>query len=150
MPSKKQIIRFISADEVLPIRNEVLRGGKTSFEACRFDNDELKSSFHLGYFVNTELAGVASFHNQSLINFNGKGYQLRGMATAEKYRRKGFGNQLLNFAMVYLRGQMVDYLWCNARKTALIFYLNAGFEIISLEFDIPGIGAHHKMYVKLR
>ena len=144
------MVKFISADDVLPIRNEVLREGKLTPEACRFDNDELETSFHLGYFVNTDLAGIASFHNQSLTEFNGHGYQLRGMATVEKYRGKGLGNQLLNFGMVYLRGQKVDYLWCNARKTALTFYLNSGFEIISEQFDVPGIGAHYKMYVKLR
>ena len=143
------MIRFISADEVLPIRSAVLREGKLAPEACRFDNDELESSFHLGHFINTELAGIASFHQQSLTEYNGDGYQLRGMATIEKYRAKGLGNQLLNFGMVYLRGQNVDYLWCNARKTALTFYLNSGFEIISKEFDVLGIGPHYKMYIKL-
>jgi GNAT superfamily N-acetyltransferase len=72
------------------------------------------------------------------------------MATIEKYRGKGFGNQLLNFAIVYLRGQKVNYLWCNARKKALQFYLNMGFEVISPEFELHGIGPHHVLYVKIQ
>ena len=144
------MVRFISAVDVLAVRNEVLRDGKLSPEECRFANDEAEGSFHLGYQIKDELACIASFHRQSLTEFKGNGYQLRGMATIEKYRGKGFGNQLLNFGMVYLRGQQVDYLWCNARKKALTFYLNSGFEIISTEFDVPGIGPHYKMYVKLK
>ncbi len=34
-----------------------------------------------------------------------KAYQLRGMATLAEYRGKGIGNQLVNFAIVYMRGR---------------------------------------------
>ncbi len=144
------MVRFINAGDVLDVRNEVLRDGKLSPEECRFANDEAEGSFHLGYYADNELAVIASFHRQGLTAYKGNGYQLRGMATLGQYRGKGFGNQLLNFGMVYLRGQQVDYLWCNARKAALTFYLNSGFEIISAEFDVPGIGPHYKMYAKLK
>ncbi|MGI8983191.1 MAG: GNAT family N-acetyltransferase, partial [Acidimicrobiales bacterium] len=33
-------------------------------------------------------------------------------------------------------------LWCNARMSAVGFYLRAGFEVVSDEFDVAGIGAH--------
>src|ERR1035437_7322711 len=137
------MIRFISADETLPIRNTVLREGKLSPDECRFPSDKLAGAFHLGYFETDELVCIASFHAQSYGEFNGTGYQLRGMATIEQYRGMGFGNQLLNFGIVYLRGQKANYLWCNARKKALPFYLNLGFEIISPEFEVPGIGSHY-------
>ena len=144
------MIRFISADETLPIRNTVLREGKLSPDECRFPSDKLAGAFHLGYFETDELVCIASFHPQSYGEFNGTGYQLRGMATIEQYRGMGFGNQLLNFGIVYLRGQKANYLWCNARKNALPFYLNLGFEIISPEFEVPGIGSHYVLYVKIQ
>ncbi|MBL4676301.1 MAG: GNAT family N-acetyltransferase [Mucilaginibacter sp.] len=144
------MIKFISADDVLPIRNMVLREGKLTLDECRFVNDDAEGTFHLGYFVGNELACIASFHPQEYEKFEGKAYQLRGMATLEKYRGKGYGNMLVNFAITYLRGQKVNYMWCNARKKAVPFYLSVGFEIISPEFDIPGIGPHHVMYVKIR
>ena len=144
------MIRFISADETLPIRNTVLREGKLSPDECRFPSDKLAGAFHLGYFETDELVCIASFHAQSYGEFNGTGYQLRGMATIEQYRGMGFGNQLLNFGIVYLRGQKANYLWCNARKNALPFYLNLGFEIISPEFEVPGIGSHYVLYVKIQ
>ncbi|HEY4324101.1 MAG TPA: GNAT family N-acetyltransferase [Mucilaginibacter sp.] len=144
------MIKFIAVEDLLEIRNEVLREGKLTLDDCRFPTDKLAGAFHLGYYINDQLLCIASFHPQDYEGFEGKGYQLRGMATIEKYRGQGLGNQLLNFAIVYMRGQKVNYLWCNARKKALQFYLNMGFEVISAEFEVPVIGPHHVLYVKIQ
>lgn len=143
------MIRFIEVDALLPIRNEVLREGRLTPDECRFPSDKIGGAFHLGYYMGEELACVASFHPQNYGEFGGRGYQLRGMATIEKYRGKGYGNQLVNFAIVYLRGQKINYVWCNARKNAVRFYKSLGFEIISDEFEVPDIGPHYVMYVKI-
>jgi len=144
------MIKFIPAEAVTSVRNIVLREGKMPPGQPHWPTDDLEGAFHLGYFVGDELACVASFHPESYGEFTGTGYQLRGMATLETYRGKGFGNQLLNFGIVYLRGQKANYLWCNARKKALRFYESIGFEIISDEFDVPGIGPHCVMYLKIQ
>jgi predicted GNAT family N-acyltransferase len=144
------MVRFITVEDLLPLRGEVLRPNKKTLEECLFPTDKIAGAFHLGYYKNNEAVCVASFHPQNHGEFAGTGYQLRGMATAEAYRGQGIGNQLLNFAMVYLRGQKVNYLWCNARKKAVPFYLNMGFEVISNEFEVPEIGPHHVMYVKIQ
>jgi predicted GNAT family N-acyltransferase len=49
-----------------------------------------------------------------------------------------------------MRGQKVNYAWCNARQVAVNFYANVGFEVVSKEFDIPGIGPHYAMYLKIQ
>jgi GNAT superfamily N-acetyltransferase len=144
------MIRFIPVEELLAIRNEVLREGKLTLEECRFPGDELKGTFHLGYFGYEKLVSIASFHPKNYEGYQGAGYQLRGMATLEPYRGKGMGNQLVNFAIVYLRGQKANYIWCNARTKAMPFYQNLGFEIISPEFDVPRIGPHHVLYLKIQ
>jgi predicted GNAT family N-acyltransferase len=144
------MIKFITADDVLPIRNEVLREGKLTLDECRFLNDDQDGTFHLGYYAGDELACIASFHPQTYTGFEGKAYQLRGMATTENYRGKGFGNRLVNFAITYLRGQKINYLWCNARKKAVPFYASVGFEVISAEFELHGVGPHYVMYVKIQ
>jgi len=145
------MIKFITIDDtLLAIRNDVLREGKLSLEACVFPTDNLPGAFHLGYYVESKLACIASFHPQTFGEFTGAGFQLRGMATIPGYQGKGFGNQLLNFAIVYLRGQKANYIWCNARKSARQFYLNMGFEVISPEFEVPDIGPHYVMYVKIQ
>lgn len=144
------MIRFIQADDVLAIRNEVLRGGRLALDECRFPNDDAEGTFHLGYFDKDQLVCIASFHPQNYKEYFGKAYQLRGMATLESHRGKGCGNQLLNFAVVYMRGQKVNYVWCNARKKAVPFYRNLGFEIVSDEFDVPVIGPHYVLYLKIQ
>jgi ribosomal protein S18 acetylase RimI-like enzyme len=143
------MIKFISTEDTLTVRSLVLREGLDS-ELCRFEGDDDGFSFHLGYFKDGILVCVASFHQQGRESFNGKGYQLRGMATLPAYQGTGIGNQLVNFSIVYLRGQKANYLWCNARKVAFRFYTGLGFEFISEEFDIPGIGKHKAMYLKIQ
>ena len=144
------MIRFIQTDDVLALRNEVLREGRLTLDECRFPNDDAEGTFHLGYYDNDRLVCIASFHPQNYKEYTGKAYQLRGMATSESYRGKGIGNQLVNFAIVYMRGQKVNYVWCNARNKAVRFYQNLGFEIISEEFEVPGIGPHHVLYLKIQ
>jgi predicted GNAT family N-acyltransferase len=143
------MIKFVDVEDVLPIRKEVLRPGKLTLNECRFPTDKLPGAFHLGLYLRGQLVSIASFHPQNYDTYTGDGFQLRGMATVEEYRGRGLGNQLLNFAIVYLRGQKVNYLWCNARKTALQFYLNMGFERVSSEFEVQGIGPHYVLYVKI-
>ncbi|GAA3975481.1 GNAT family N-acetyltransferase [Mucilaginibacter dorajii] len=144
------MIKFIEVENLLPIRNSVLREGKLTLDECRFPTDKIEGAFHLGYYADDQLACIVSFHPQNYSGFGESGYQLRGMATTENYRGQGMGNQLVNFALTYLRGQKINYVWCNARKKAVPFYHNTGFEIVSPEFEVPGIGPHYVMYVKLR
>jgi ribosomal protein S18 acetylase RimI-like enzyme len=144
------MIRFIPVEDTLAIRNDILRGGKLTLNQCRFPGDENPESFHLGYFVEDKLVCIATFHSQNYKEYPGKGYQLRGMATLEEYRGRGIGNQLVNFAIVYLRGQKANYIWCNARKNALKFYADLGFEVISDEFEVPVIGPHRVLYLKIQ
>jgi predicted GNAT family N-acyltransferase len=144
------MIKFIPVDDVFNVRNIVLRDGKLPAGQPRFPSDDTEGAFHLGYYDGDTLVCVASFHPELYGEFKGKAYQLRGMATLEAYRGKSIGNQLLNFAIVYLRGQKANYIWCNARKKALKFYESIGFEIVSAEFDVPGIGPHHAMYLKIQ
>ncbi|MDA9555067.1 GNAT family N-acetyltransferase [Pelobium sp.] len=144
------MVKFLQTVDVLSLRNRILREGKLKDEECVFLNDDATDTFHLGYVKDDQIISTASFHHQNREGFEGNAYQLRGMATDAAFQGKGYGNQLVNFAIVYLRGQKVNYLWCNARKKAFRFYQNLGFEFISEEFDIPGIGPHKTMYLKIQ
>ena len=143
------MIEFIAADDLLPLRNEVLRNGKLKNEECRFPTDGLNDAFHLGFKINGELVAAASFHPQGCAALAGEGYQLRGMATKADFRGLGIGTRIIDFAKVLLAGKQVSYLWCNARKKAVPFYINSGFEIISAEFEVQGIGPHYVMLVDI-
>ena len=143
------MIKFIKSEDALNLRSLVLRKGLAS-ELCVFEGDHNATTFHLGYFKDDLLICIASFYKQARESFGDSGYQLRGMATLPGWQGKGIGNQLLNFAIVYLRGKMAGYLWCNARKEASRFYLGLGFEFVSEEFLIEGLGPHQVMYLKIQ
>lgn len=143
------MIEFISAEQTLPLRNVILRNGKLLLEECRFEGDEAAEAFHVGYFKEGQLIAVVSFLPQNREGFSGMGYRLRGMAVLPEYRKKGIGNLIANFGVLYLKGKKVSYVWCDARKVAYSFYLGQGFEFISEEFEIQNIGPHRVMYLKL-
>ena len=144
------MIRFIQAVDVLPLRAAVLRNGQRAPQDCVFVGDNDPDSFHVGVEQDEQVVCVASFLPQACEGYQGRGYQLRGMATYPEYQSKGLGSQLLRFALAHLQQKGVDYIWCNAREAAFPFYQNLGFIFISESFDIPGIGPHKAMYFALK
>lgn len=143
------MIKFVSVEDVLPLRNTVLREGKLTPNDMRYPTDNADDTLHLGYYIKGQLVSVLSIHRQQYGQYKGEGYQMRGVATVDKYRGQGIGTKMLNFAIVYLQGQKVTYLWCNGRRRALRFYQSAGFEIVSPEFDLPPAGPHNVLYLKI-
>ncbi|QNL52334.1 GNAT family N-acetyltransferase [Olivibacter sp. SDN3] len=144
-------IKFIPPAEVLPLRSLVLRNGKL-YGLCVFKEDERPDTIHLGMIDegDNEPKCILTAFPQKKDGYEGIGYQLRGMATHPDFQGRGLGNQLVNFLAVYLKGQQVSYLWCNAREIAFRFYQNLGFEFVSDEFEVPEIGLHRVMYLRLR
>ncbi|HTN00213.1 MAG TPA: GNAT family N-acetyltransferase [Pedobacter sp.] len=143
------MIKFISSQETLPLRSKILRNN-LPLSACVFPTDEIEGAFHLGCFLNEQLISVASFFPKQYQNRQGVGYQLRGMATDLDFAGKGCGSRLIDFAINELNSLKAVYLWCNARSSAIEFYQKKGFELISSEFEIEGVGPHYEMILKLK
>lgn len=144
------MIKKITGDEVLDIRNKVLRNSRLSLDECRFPNDDVPGNFHLGAYAGEVLVCIASFHLQNYGDYTGAGWQLRGMATLPAYQGQGWGQKLVQQAIEILEQQAAGYVWCNARKAAVNFYEKLGFAIVSDEFEVPGIGPHYVMYLGLK
>lgn len=142
------MVKFISATQTLPLRSEILRGGLPP-EACVFPTDEMEGAFHLGFFAENKLVSVASFLPNSHSSSPDPGYQLRGMATLTGFSGKGSGTALLTFALSQLKVTRATHLWCNARSSAVGFYLKNGFRVVFPEFEIDGIGPHYEMIIDL-
>lgn len=140
-------IRKIEAPEAYAVRKAVLRDQIPLTEKMDGDFDE--TSFHLGAFVDGELACVATFMQHDSSHFSGLQYRLRGMATAKEHQFKGLGKAILDEAVKILQSMQVSILWCNARVLAIPFYKNCGFEVIGNEFDVHLIGPHFVMYKEL-
>ncbi|TDG35150.1 GNAT family N-acetyltransferase [Pedobacter changchengzhani] len=143
------MIKFIHPTEVLPLRSLVLRNGK-AFNQCVFNGDTDFNTFHLGYIVNGQIKCIASFMPTSNLPTEDKVWQLRGMATHPDFSGKGYGKALVNFSIDHAKQKNIDYLWCNARASAVPFYQKLGFLIDSEEFQIPDIGSHFKMKLNLK
>lgn len=138
------MIKRISRAETQPLRSRVLRNNKPP-EECVLPTDDNQGIFHLGYFLDDRLICIGTFFPEDYPEKRLNGFRLRGMATDPDFAGKGYGAQLINFAINELRSAEAAYIWCNARAAATGFYTRLGFEVISEEFDIPGIGPHFDM-----
>ncbi len=143
------MIKFVPLELVLPLRSKMLRDGADVNE-CIFPTDHVEGVFHLAYYVDeTEFATVATFFPKEIEGKATRGYQLRGMATDTPFFGKGYGAALLKYATDYIKTAKAEYIWCNARTSAVDFYKKQGFEIVSDEFEIAGVGPHYIMILNL-
>ncbi len=142
-------VRRISHRDTYAIRQIVLRPNGTE-EDCHFEGDNEDQTFHLGAFIEGKLVSIASFFFERHPMFD-EPYQfrLRGMATLDEHRKKGLSSALLKRGFPIIKQNLCHLVWCNARKEAVGFYLNNGFEAIGEEFQIDGIGPHLLMFKKL-
>lgn len=143
------MIKFVPLEIVLPLRSKMLRGG-ADIATCVLPTDNTEGIFHLAYYVSkTEIATVGTFYPQNIEGREAFGYQLRGMATDTPFFGKGYGAELIKYAVDYIKAAKAEYIWCNARTSAINFYKKQGFEIVSEEFEIPGVGPHYIMILNL-
>ncbi len=73
------------------------------------------------------------------------GWRLRGMATDPALRGAGAGAAVLIGAQDYARERSCQVLWCQARESAVGFYLRAGWQGVG-ELFATEIGPHLLMY----
>lgn len=142
------MVKFIPVDLTLDLRSRILRNGKPLVE-CSFPTDQVEGIFHLAFYVDDTIATIASFFPNNYKDNKELGYQLRGMATDLQYAGKGYGKQLIEFAVKYIKNTNAQYIWCNARSSAVKFYQKLGFQLVSDEFEIAGVGPHYEMILKL-
>jgi len=135
-------VRQVDTDDTFNIRKEVLRPDGT-IEECSFEGDNNESTFHLGAYIDDNLASVASFYldNHPKIK-DAYQFRLRGMATLPQFRKRGLSQALLQTAFPLIKQNNIETLWCNARTSAQGFYEKVGFEVVSDVFDIPDVGPH--------
>ena len=140
MAAQRPLIRPITAEEVRPLRHAVLRPGQ-AFEETAYPGDD--AGVHLGAFDGDDrLVGIASLYREDRPGGPAGGWRLRGMATEAGVRGTGFGAAVLAASIDHVAATGGTERWCNARLPAVGFYRRAGFEVVSDEFDVAGIGPH--------
>jgi GNAT superfamily N-acetyltransferase len=135
-------IREASADELVPLRVAVLRGGDAAAVATD-PRDGEPGSLHLAAVLGDEVVGCGSFFAATAPSGDHPAYQLRYMATDPAHQGHGVGTELLRAAESLLTSRGVEELWANARDSAIGFYVATGWSVvagsghISEETDLP-------------
>ncbi|MEO8884821.1 MAG: GNAT family N-acetyltransferase [Mucilaginibacter sp.] len=100
------------------LRQRVLYPAQKLYE---MEMDEDNQGYHFGAFKDNELVGVVSlFINESDCQF-------RKFAVDERVQGTGVGSMLLKHLTNFAINEGAKHLWCNARTTAIGFYLKHGF-----------------------
>ena len=68
------------------------------------------------------------------------------MATAAKYRGRGYGKLLAMRSEEVLVSRNIHKIWCNARAEALDFYKSLNYITLGETFIVPKVGIHYLMY----
>lgn len=137
-------VRIVPVAVVRPLRGRVLR--PQAPDQVVWPGDDDTDVFHLAAFEGAEVVGVASLYPRPHPNAAAPGdWQLRGMAVAPARQKSGVGSALLDAMLAEVRRRGGARLWCNARTSAVGFYLRHGLVQHGAEFDVPGVGPHHVM-----
>lgn len=126
----------ISWQQTMDLRHRILWPEK-DIDFCQVDGDE--DALHFGGFINEQLISVAS------IFIDNQTARLRKFATDGEFQGLGIGSAMLNHVIQILKSKEVDFFWCDARVSAMAFYMRLGMKPDGERFDKSGIE-----YVKMR
>jgi len=95
--------------------------------------EEDADGIHFGAFYENKLVGVVSLFNK------GESFQFRKLAIEPEYQHKRIGSSLLTYITAYAQQNGGTIIWCNARSSAIGFYLKANFIQTGKLFNKNGI-----------
>ena len=142
-------LKIFKSEDLLNLRSKILRNNLEP-NLCRFPGDKEINSFHLGAFNgNTLIGGVSVMKNECKKKELPNCFQLRGLFVDKEFQHNGIGKTIVNFVENRLRDSGVNYLWMNARESAVLFYLKLNYSNSKISYVINEIGLHYLMYKKL-
>ncbi len=142
-------LKIVKSEDLLNLRSKILRNNLEP-NLCRFPGDKEINSFHLGAFNgNTLIGGVSVMKNECKKKELPNCFQLRGLFVDKEFQHNGIGKTIVNFVENRLRDSGVNYLWMNARESAVLFYLKLNYSNSKISYVINEIGLHYLMYKKL-
>jgi len=114
---------MISIEQIRPeltwrLRQEVLYPAQKLYE---MELDEDQEGIHFGAFTDDKLVGIIS-----LFQCNSS-FQFRKLAVLSEYQKMGIGNALLQRVEEFAESEGGTVIWCNARVSAIGFYMKAGY-----------------------
>lgn len=114
---------MISIEQIRPeltwrLRQEVLYPAQKLYE---MELDEDQDGIHFGAFTDNKLVGIISLFQTD------KSFQFRKLAVSSEYQKMGIGNALLQRVEEFAGAEGGALIWCNARVSAIGFYMKAGY-----------------------
>ncbi|HUC36054.1 MAG TPA: GNAT family N-acetyltransferase [Acidimicrobiales bacterium] len=144
-------VRRVAAEEVRPLRHEVLRRG-LPLASATLPGDDHPLAAHvavlaIGAQSTAEIVSVGSVFPDPppWAPDTSDAWRIRGMATTQAMRGRGFGSRVLEALCDHARSHGGGLIWCHARVGALGFYRRARFEVTADTFD-DGIALHQSMW----
>ncbi|HZX59881.1 MAG TPA: GNAT family N-acetyltransferase [Mucilaginibacter sp.] len=115
---------MLSIEQIRPeltwhLRQKVLYPAQKLYE---MEMDEDLDGIHFGAFTDNKLVAVVSLFPKI------DDFQFRKFAVDPDYQGKGVGNMLLNYITDFAQTDGGARIWCNARLSAIGFYLKSGFQ----------------------
>jgi len=126
MADIEQIVSYLT----WPLRRDVLYPGEMKHE---MGMDEDEHGVHFGAFKDNKLVGIVSLFQKDT------DFQFRKLAVDPAMQNKGIGGEILNYITDYAQTNGGTRLWCNARTSAINFYLKHGFAQTGNLFSKKGI-----------
>jgi GNAT superfamily N-acetyltransferase len=140
-------VRQISAAESRELRRSVLRPGQPS--GTEQPGEDQPGVVHIGAYDGEDLLSACLIFPEPCPWLPDEpAWRLRGMATDPQRRGAGAGTAVLHEAERVARAAGASLLWCQARETAIGFYLRHGWTPFSTLFDTE-IGPHQRMWLRL-
>lgn len=114
---------MISIEQIRPeltwrLRQEVLYPAQKLYE---MELDEDQEGIHFGAFTDNKLVGIISLFQSN------KSFQFRKLAVLPDYQKMGIGNALLLCVEEFAALEDGTVIWCNARVSAIGFYMKTGY-----------------------
>jgi GNAT superfamily N-acetyltransferase len=111
------------------LRRDELYPGEYMFN---MEMEEDNHGWHFGGFIDNKLIAVVSLFQK------GADFQFRKFAVQKNCQGKGIGRELLKYVIGFARSEGGKRIWCNARDTAIEFYIKAGFKHTGELFERQG------------
>ena len=100
------------------LRQQVLYPAQKLYE---MELEEDNDGIHFGAFIDNALAGIISLFQHDTV------FQFRKLAVLPEFQKMGIGNSLLNRVEEWALSENGTLIWCNARLSAIGFYMKAGY-----------------------
>jgi GNAT superfamily N-acetyltransferase len=154
-------VRRVDSEVLRCVRHKVLWPHLANSKQAIIDIDNSKGAIHLAAFYKEDVVGVASLFNQKCERFPDlfktlKVRRLRAMGVLDNMRGRGVGALLIQKAIDEMKGDGVDFVWCDSREVAWGFYEMQGFKFgcqmngEQLEaYQVPNVGLHKIMFKSL-